>query len=207
MSFDGIYENLVEIYDKQIKRHGPNIQGVDWNSREAQEIRFEQLLKICEGEKEISIIDYGCGYGALADFISSMGLPLNYTGYDISPQMVTSAEKMHQNKPFYKFTNEFKQLVKADYTVGSGLFNLKLENDDNRWEKYIFHTLDKMRSLSEKGFAFNMLTKYSDPEKMRFDLYYADPSFIFDYCKNKFSKNVALLHDYQLYDFTILVRL
>jgi hypothetical protein len=29
---------------------------------------------------------------------------------------------------------------------------------------------------------------------------------IFDICKRKFSRNVALLHDYGLYEFTILVR-
>jgi len=51
-----------------------------------------------------------------------------------------------------------------------------------------------------------MLTKYPDAARMRSDLYYADPGFFFDYCKRNFSRNVALLHDYNLYDFTILVR-
>jgi len=41
---------------------------------------------------------------------------------------------------------------------------------------------------------------------MRPDLYYADPLFLFDFCKQNFSKNVALLHDYRLYDFTLIVR-
>jgi hypothetical protein len=41
---------------------------------------------------------------------------------------------------------------------------------------------------------------------MRADLYYADPAQVFDYCKRRFSPNVALLHDYGLYEFTILVR-
>jgi hypothetical protein len=63
-----------------------------------------------------------------------------------------------------------------------------------------------MNALSRKGFSVNFLTKYSDPERMRPDLYYADPCLIFDYCKTHFSKNVALLHDYNLYDFTVLVR-
>jgi hypothetical protein len=41
---------------------------------------------------------------------------------------------------------------------------------------------------------------------MRPDLYYADPRAIFDHCKRTFSRWVALLHDYGLYEFTILVR-
>jgi hypothetical protein len=62
-----------------------------------------------------------------------------------------------------------------------------------------------MAELSRRGFAFNVLTKYSDPERMRPDLYYADPLFLFNYCKKSF-KSVALLHDYPLYEFTILVK-
>ena len=37
---------------------------------------------------------------------------------------------------------------------------------------------------------------------MRADLYYADPRAFFDLCKRHYSKQVALLHDYGLYEFT-----
>jgi hypothetical protein len=51
-----------------------------------------------------------------------------------------------------------------------------------------------------------MLTSYSDPGRMRPDLYYGDPREYFDLCKRKYSRHVALLHDYGLYEFTIIVR-
>ncbi len=54
--------------------------------------------------------------------------------------------------------------------------------------------------------GFNCLTSYSDPEKKRDELYYADPCALFDMCKRRYSRQVALLHDYGLYEFTILVR-
>ena len=66
--------------------------------------------------------------------------------------------------------------------------------------------LDEFNRLSRRGFSSNFLTKYSDADKMRPDLYYADPLFLFDYCKRNFSRNIALLHDYRLYDFTLLIR-
>ena len=66
--------------------------------------------------------------------------------------------------------------------------------------------LSEFNQLSLHGFSSNFLTKYSDADKMRSDLYYADPMFLFDYCKRNFSRNVALLHDYRLYDFTLVVR-
>ena len=55
-------------------------------------------------------------------------------------------------------------------------------------------------------FSFNILTKYSEKNYMQDHLYYADPLFFFDYCKQNFSKNVSLIHDYNLYEFTILVK-
>jgi hypothetical protein len=57
-----------------------------------------------------------------------------------------------------------------------------------------------------KGFAFNCLTTYSDPERLRDDLYYGDPCYYFDLCKRLYSRHVALLHDYGLWEFTIIVR-
>jgi hypothetical protein len=63
-----------------------------------------------------------------------------------------------------------------------------------------------MNDHSSRGFAFNMLTSYSDPERCRNDLYYGDPAYFFDLCKRNFARNVAVLHDYGLWEWTILVR-
>ena len=94
----------------------------------------------------------------------------------------------------------------ADYTVASGIFNVKMEYEEKEWLDYFLQTLNNMNANSEKGFSFNALTKYSDKEFMKDNLYYAEPLFIFDYCKTHFSKYVALVHDYPLYEFTILVK-
>jgi hypothetical protein len=67
-------------------------------------------------------------------------------------------------------------------------------------------TLDVLDRASIRGFAFNSLTAYSDADRMRPHLYYPDPCELFDLCKRRYSRNVALLHDYGLYEFTILVR-
>ena len=61
-------------------------------------------------------------------------------------------------------------------------------------------------STNSKCAEYNLLTKYSDKEFMQSYLYYADPCALFDLCKRRYSRHVALLHDYGLYEFTILVR-
>jgi hypothetical protein len=120
--------------------------------------------------------------------------------------MVVKARDVHKDRPFCTFTSQESALIPADYAVESGIFNIRLEYSYDEWTGYVITTLQKMNSLSRKGFAFNMLTSYSDAPYMKPHLYYADPCYYFDYCKRHFSRNVALLHDYNLFDFTILVR-
>ena len=203
MSDDRILSRVQEYYDEKLRVHGATPRGVDWNSSESQELRFAQLAKLIDGSSAFSVNDYGCGYGALADYLERAQYQCQYTGFDISTQMTAIAQELH---PQAKFTSDKDQLQPADYTLASGIFNVRLETDDAAWKEYMLSVLDTMNGISRSGFAFNALTKYSDAEFMRPDLYYADPLFFFDYCKTRYSRFVTLLHDYQLYEFTILVR-
>jgi hypothetical protein len=60
--------------------------------------------------------------------------------------------------------------------------------------------------VGKRGFAFNALSLASDPQRRRDDLFYADPSETLAHCLMRFGRNVALLHDYGLYEFTVIVR-
>ena len=201
-----ILENINHYYTDKIKIYGATPKGVDWNGEESQFIRFEQLSKIIN--KDIfSINDIGCGYGKYFEYLQNRFLNFNYYGFDLSQEMIKNAKSLYSNKGggFMQVDN-LKNIEKADYSVASGIFSVKMEYNESEWLSYILATLEEMNEKSIKGFSFNMLTKYSEKEYMRDNLYYADPLFIFDYCKRNFSKQVALLHDYGLYEFTILVK-
>ena len=192
-------------FDKRIREHGASPRGSDWNSETSQNIRFDQLLRVVESQA-FSLLDYGCCYGALADYLVSRGFHADYYGYDILESAIETARQAHQGKPRRSFFTEKTQLPVCDYTVASGIFNFRGEQSFEEWTEYVLGVLNEFNQLSLHGFSSNFLTKYSDAEKMRADLYYADPLFLFDYCKRNFSRNVALLHDYRLYDFTLLIR-
>ena len=203
---NSIQHDVGEYYTCKVKSYGINPKGVDWNSTESQELRFKQLLKICEYDSNYSLIDYGCGYGALLAYMRNSDLYCTYQGYDLSEEMVRLCKERHLKTDNCDFYNDETLLTISDYTVASGILNVKLQYSISNWENYVLHTLKKINALSVKGFSLNLLTSYSDKEYMREDLYYGDPCFYFDYCKRNFSKNVALLHDYGLYEFTLLVR-
>jgi SAM-dependent methyltransferase len=207
MSLPAPLESVRAYYSARLAEHGATPRGVDWNSAESQELRFAQLLRVCDLERPFVLGDYGCGYGALVDYLAARGCPFSYRGYDISADMVGAARARHAGRPDCVFATDEGVLAGADYVVASGIFNVKLGADAATWQDHVLACLDRFAALARRGFAFNALTRYSDPERMRDDLYYPDPCFLFDHCKRRYARNVALLHDYGLYEFTILVRL
>jgi SAM-dependent methyltransferase len=206
MSHDDIRSQIGGYYSNKITAHGPTARGVDWNSAESQRLRFCQLAKVFDCETPFSINDYGCGYGAFVDHLVDNKLPFTYRGFDISDEMISAARQLHPTSDRIAFVTRESELGPADYTVASGIFNVRLQSPENEWKQYVLDTLHSINDLSQKGFSFNVQTRYSDSDLMRPNLYYADPGFLFDYCKTRFSRFVALLHDYPLYEFTILVR-
>ncbi|QNP29980.1 class I SAM-dependent methyltransferase [Cylindrospermopsis curvispora GIHE-G1] len=206
MNFESIIKEVGRYYTEKFISYGPSPQGADWNSIDSQLLRFKQLLKVCNSQDHFSINDYGCGYGALVNYMNSEKYDFSYFGYDISPEMLEYAKQLYDNYPNVLFSGTRSDLPISDYTVASGIFNVKNSTTDKEWQDYILSTLEDLFTLSQYGFAFNILTRYSDADKMRPNLYYEDPCFLFDYCKTNFSKNVAILHDYNLYEFTVIVR-
>ena len=198
-------DHVKSYFDKRIREHGASPRGSDWNSETSQNMRFDQLLRVVEVQT-FSILDYGCGYGALADYLVTRGFDADYYGYDILESAIETARQAHPDASRRTFFTDTSQLPICDYTVASGIFNFRGEQSFEEWTEYVLGVLDEFNRLSRRGFSSNFLTKYSDAVKMRPDLYYADPLFLFDHCKRNFSRNVALLHDYRLYDFTLVIR-
>lgn len=202
---NNIHKNIDNYYSNKIIEHGATPKGVDWNGEESQCTRFEQLSKIISAKIEFSINDIGCGYGKYSEYLEKNFINYSYKGYDLSQEMVDSANKTYKSNDFYRINN-LDEILESKYSIASGIFSVKMDHNESEWLSYILNTLEKMNEKSTKGFSFNMLTKYSDQEYMRDNLYYADPLFFFDYCKRNFSRNISLNHDYNLYEFTILVR-
>ena len=202
-----VHSRIAQYYAAKLREHGATPRGVDWNSEQAQLIRFEQVLKIVQGGGAFTLNDFGCGYGALADTLAASGAQLTYCGFDLAPEMIETARHLHPGSAHCTFTSGFDEVPVADYSVASGIFSVKMDVPPEDWEAYVEQTLERMHARSRKGFAFNLLTAYSDEDRKRRDLYYADPHRYFDYCRRHFSRNVALLHDYGLYEFTLHVRM
>lgn len=204
-----IFDNISDYYSEKILQYGATPQGVDWNGADSQDLRFKQLLKVINStDAFFKINDIGCGYGKFYSYLQShFNTQFHYQGYDLSQDMIQSAQNQNSrpNNEFIKI-EKTENILPADYSIASGIFNVKMELSNDAWKTFILENLKIINQKSIKGFAFNILTKYSDKPFMKDYLYYADPLELFDFCKTNFSKNVALLHDYDLYEFTLLIK-
>jgi len=208
MSIEETQKKLNRYFTEKLATYGNTPKGVDYNGTEAQEIRFEQLVKLIEPSQKFTLIDYGSGYGALFGFLQRKGWDFEYYGIDLLEDMVLAGRETYKDFRNAHFTTDEKEVPVADYLLASGIFNVKMDSAYDDWQEFVLDTLRRMDTLCSKGFSFNLLTKYSDADRMaaRPDLFFADPLLFFDFCKRNFSRNVALLHDYGIYDFAILVR-
>ena len=196
-------------YAERLERFGATPRGVDWNSAASQALRFDRLLVALEDtadDADKSLVDYGCGYGALLDVLRLRGSRMRYHGFDISGAMIEAARTRHAGDERASFSADLNAVPRAHYTLASGIFNVRLDHTVDQWHGYVMETLAAIDALSIRAFAFNMLSTYSDADRRRNDLFYMDPLSIFDACQRRFSRRVALLHDYPLYEFTIIVR-
>ena len=205
---------VLDFYRGKFSQHGPTALGVGWPGEDRQGVMFDQILRICASPRSgvrdthFSLLDYGSGYGALLKHLLENSWNFDrYIGFDLLPEMVAAGKELFRSyEAVAEFTQDSAALSPADYVVCTGMLNVKQDAAPADWQTFVLQALDRMWFLAKKGLAFNSLTSYSEPEKMRNDLFYADPCFLFDYCKRNFSRHVALLHDYGLWEFTILVR-
>lgn len=198
-----LLDDVARYYSGKIREHGATAKGVDWNSTETQELRFSVLSSLLPDDG-FHVVDLGCGYGGYADFLAPRHRDFRYTGIDVSPDMIQHARAQHAGATNVDFACGSAPPC-ADYVIASGIFNVRQSTPDSAWLEYIHGCIASMDAAAMRGFAFNCLTSYSDANRKRDYLYYADPAEMFRHCMG-YSRHVDLLHGYGLYEFTILVR-
>jgi SAM-dependent methyltransferase len=191
-----------------LAEHGATAEGVWFPGEEKHRLRFEQLVKLlpaAEPREPVSVNDWGCGYGALFEFLTGEGVPIeSYTGYDVTPEMLAAARKRVRD-PRAEFVEAAEPTREADYSFVSGTFNARFDATEEAWQAHLDDVLLKLAECSRLGFAINMLSSYVDWEGD--GMFHADPMHFFDFAKRRISRRVTLLHDYPLWEWTLLVRL
>ncbi len=205
----GMLLPVTTAYRIQYSKNGATPKGVFWSNADNVRKRFEILCRVFDPEDiargEASIIDLGCGYGALYDYLKAHPVMHGgeYRGYDICESLLDAC-KTRIKDPRASFYLNMHATRPADYSIVSGTFNLKMDANEADWLTYTQISLKALWAQTDKAMAFNMLD-IADAAPMD-GLYYADPQVFEAFCRGNLSDNVTLVSGYELPDFTIYVR-
>lgn len=203
--FDSIRRDVAAYYSSKLATHGPTSMGVDWNGAASHELRHRQFLRLLEGDYDASVIDLGCGFGDFLRFLRVEGHRGPFIGYDVAPSMIAQAVRLH-GEIGCRWLVGGEPSEAADFAVASGIFNVRGSVPVEAWQEYLLDTIDILARAGRRGFAFNVLSLSSDPERRAAHLFYVDPAEMLTHCLRHYGRAVALLQDYGLYEFTVIVR-
>jgi SAM-dependent methyltransferase len=203
-----VYATIEKYYSRKVAKYGATPRGVDWTCLATQELRFVQLLKLCDFATAFSLNDLGCGYGALVAYLAKYhaDTQVDYLGVDLSAGMVRRAQRLQQQYRTVGFMRGSVSPRIADYSVASGIFNVKLHQSAECWEHFVRKTLVDMHATSGRGFAVNFMAPLAPGQPSQIELYRASPGTWAAHCEQELGCSVEVLQDYGMREFTLLVR-
>lgn len=191
-------ELIIQRYRERLAKYGQDIRTLASGNRERQLIRFQVLSEVGDLHNH-SVLDLGCGFGDFYQYLKEKGTIVEYTGYDICPDLIKICKAKYPDAHFEAKDIQVDPVKqKFDYVVSSQTFNNKLMNEDN--ETLIRDILKRAYELSSIGVAIDMMSNYVNFKEEH--LHYYSPEDIFRFCKT-ITKRVALRHDYPLFEFII----
>jgi SAM-dependent methyltransferase len=170
--------NNQDFYIKAYKKHGISAQGVNWNSKKSQELRFEVLSDLL-GTEVLSarIVDAGCGFGELYAYWRAKKIfPKHYVGLDCVQNSIDIANERFEGLDVsFTCRDVLKdKLPMADWYVCSGALNIL-----SPFDTWLF--LENILKNSKKGIIFNILKGYKKSKNFN----YMTKEDIADFAKGK----------------------
>lgn len=183
------------LYYESIQAYPNDYRGLKWESAEWQFLRFKILTEVSPILLHSTVLDVGCGLGHLVDYLLSQNFKGKYKGIDLCHQMIVLAQKRHPGLTFENNTIENIENNSVDFVLASGIFAFV---DFTQLQYFIQLLFLK----SKQGVAFNCLSPYTPERHKEPELFFPNPSDVFDLCK-KLTPYVSLRHDYLENDFTL----
>ena len=198
-----------------LTQHGATSQAAA-SSEQSQHRRFDQLVNVLPEHGPISLLDVGCGYGALIPYLRATCPTLDithYTGLDIFPEMLRAAEQLvvhgaglpahcaefhqvtDQNDPLAPFWTP-ASAPEYDYVYVSGVLTYAWSHASG------FRLLKRAFQVCRVVLVANCLSTWS-PVETPSNLHYR-PGALMD-CAGRLSRWVRVDHTYLPHDCTVTI--
>jgi SAM-dependent methyltransferase len=202
------YKQIVKHYEDCLEQHGDTHKGVDWPNQEDVVTRYNVMLDLIYLNKErnnCSLLDFGCGTAHLFEHILQLPIKnqIEYSGLDLSEKFISVCKKKFPETTFFcgDVLDENFRINNFDYIVLNGVFTEKRNLSFDEMWNYFTSLLTKVFHLSNRGIAFNVMSKQVDWE--RDDLFHVPLDLLATFlCKN-LSRHFVIRNDYGLYEYTV----
>ena len=194
--------DYVERYEKRLEEFGYSPATLGWGVHGRQEVRFAVLAELALKMPNSSVLDVGCGFGDLFDFLERRGWHGQYTGVDIVPGLLNIAKQRHPGLDVREvdITDENTGLDEYDFVISSGIFNAKLPSGSN--EMHIRSALRRMHGRCRHATCADFLSTHVDFQKP--GAHHTDPGWALAEAIN-LTRRVLLRHDYMPYEFALVL--
>lgn len=195
-------ETIRKYYESKMGKGLPDYGVLGWESREAQDLRFEILLSAVEPEGK-TLLDIGCGMGNLFQFLRSRKLNVAYTGVDILESMVEQAKLKNPGAEIYHadiFKNNIFTGRTFDFIYASGIFNIDLGNNS----EFLCRALELMLDLSGEAVVFNLLHRDSPDREAGYSYFHPDDVRSMVECMQEKVGRLEIIENYLHNDFTVV---
>lgn len=192
---------IVDRHRDALLRHGWHANALYWSSRAAQETRFAVLAEVGlrPGDR---LLDVGCGFGDLAVYLRGQGHAIDYTGIDLSPELIAAGRERYPGLALHA-----GDLFDVDPAAGafdvvmlSGALNEAL-GDDGTYARRVIH---RMYATCRRAVAFNLLDARHAWTASRSDLQSFAPQAMLDDCR-RLTPHCRLREGYLDNDFSLFL--
>lgn len=191
-------DQVAVVFQDEFKKYGYSLDSLMWN-KGTQDAHFKVKFDIGNLNKT-RILDVGCGFGHMLDYLQAWNIDAQYTGVDICPEFIDVARQRHPKADF-RLLNILETDIEEtwDWVFLVGAFNYST-TDARLWWHYVQRMMKRMYDLCSQGVAADFLSSYVDFKKE--NAFHIRPENVFSFAKT-ITRRVALRHDYMPYDFTV----
>ena len=202
-----VYDKIAAYYTSKVKEFGCTPFGVDWTCVATQEMRFVQLLKLCDFGSPFSLNDLGCGYGALAAFLHwRYGHVRWITWASMSPRKWSDAHGRNGTASTASASSRVAiahALRIIRWPAAYSMFGWLCQTIAGNF--FIRATLRELAMTSNRGFAVNFLDRAPCTRRVTPGLYTTSPEPWIKYCVNHIGADVELIKGYGMLEFSLLI--
>lgn len=200
------YKILGQHYENCLEQHGDSHLGVDWPNAIDASVRYNIMIDLIRsGERDFSILDFGCGVGHFLEHLQIKALKgYQYTGVDLSAKFIELCKKKFPAERFFQIDIIDEMLPEEyDYIVANGVFTEKRDLSFNEMFDFFSVVVLKLFQACKVGCAFNVMS--AQVEWKRDDLFHLPLDRLADFLAANLSRNFIIRNDYGLYEYTVYI--